>query len=152
PAITTPPGSVSLSVGQSATLLVSATGTAPLNYQWLLGSAPLPGKTNSSLALSGVTTNDAGNYRVVVTNAFGAATSAVAVVTVNVPPAISAAPEAVTVMAGEDALFEVAASGTAPLRYFWRKGSTVVAASTASIFIVTNAQLSHAGSYSVTVS
>ena len=43
----------------------------------------LAGQTNSVFTITGVSTNDAGNYFVVVTNNFGSATSMLAVLTVN---------------------------------------------------------------------
>src|ERR1039458_4857348 len=46
----------------------------------------LPGQTNSSLMMSGITTNNAGNYFVIVTNAWGAVTSTIATLTVFLPP------------------------------------------------------------------
>ena len=46
----------------------------------------LPGQTNSSLMMSGITTNNAGHYFVIVTNAWGAVTSTIATLTVFLPP------------------------------------------------------------------
>ena len=68
---------------QNVTFSVTATGTAPLAYQWQFNGNALQGGTNSALALSSVTTNHAGDYRVVITNAAGAVTSSIAALTVN---------------------------------------------------------------------
>ncbi len=54
----------------------------------------------------------AGNYGVVVTNAAGMQTSAVAVLTVWVPPAIVTQPQSTTNVVGTAASFSVTASGT----------------------------------------
>ena len=54
---------------------VVATGTTPLSYQWLKGTASITGATSATLALSGVTTADAGSYTVRVSNSAGSATS-----------------------------------------------------------------------------
>lgn len=60
--------------------------TAP-GYQWYKDATNLlVGATTDSLTVSAATLADAGSYTVVVTNASGAATSAVAVLTVNHPP------------------------------------------------------------------
>jgi hypothetical protein len=86
PAIVTPPQSQNVLVGGDILLSVSATGAAPLAYQWRKGAVPLGAPGTNSLALTDVTINDAGSYDVVVTNIFGRVTSAVASVTVSLPP------------------------------------------------------------------
>src|SRR5947199_323810 len=76
-------------VGSTASFGVTARGTPPLHYQWQLNFANMLGATNPVLVLSGLTPADAGLYRAVVTNAFGAATSLVATLTVIDFPKIS---------------------------------------------------------------
>lgn len=83
PAITVQPVSQTTNALQNVTFSVTATGTAPLAYQWQFNGNALQGGTNSALALSSVTTNHAGDYRVVITNAAGAVTSSIAALTVN---------------------------------------------------------------------
>jgi len=72
-----------VSVGGNATFSVTATGTAPLTYQWFFGSTAVTDATNATLTLSNVQTNQAGSYSVVITNAHGSVTSSVASLTVN---------------------------------------------------------------------
>jgi hypothetical protein len=62
-------------------LNVTATGLPPLAYQWQLNLAPLTDATNSSLSLI-ASAATAGDYTVVVSNADGSVTSAVATVTI----------------------------------------------------------------------
>lgn len=83
PEITLQPVSVMANVTSNVNFSVTATGTAPLSYQWRKNSTVLIGDINASLMLSNVQTNQAGNYTVVVTNAWGSVTSSVAVLTVN---------------------------------------------------------------------
>ena len=88
PAITSGPSSTTISSGQSATLSVTATGTAPLSYQWYVGTSgntgsPISGATGSSVTVSPASTTA---YWVRVTNACGTANSATATVTVTTPP------------------------------------------------------------------
>src|SRR2546421_9918059 len=45
PAITTQPASQMVSVGQTATFTVAATGTAPLRYQWQKNGTAIGGAT-----------------------------------------------------------------------------------------------------------
>ncbi len=77
---------------EGATFQVTAGGTKPFAYQWQLNNAPIPGATNRALVLNPATTNQAGPYSVVVTNIYGAATSAVAVLTVIVEPPLINSP------------------------------------------------------------
>jgi alpha-glucosidase len=56
----------------------------PLIYQWYTNNVPIAGAANPTLTISPVSTSDAGtNYYVVVTNAYGALTSAVVSLTVR---------------------------------------------------------------------
>jgi hypothetical protein len=88
PQILTPPESQSVAAGGTVTFRVVASGTPPLYYQWQRAQTNLPGAVNSALTLSPVTAADAGAYRVIVSNAFGVATSDEALLTVtNAGPA-----------------------------------------------------------------
>jgi enediyne biosynthesis protein E4 len=78
------PTNSSVSLGANLTLRVTASGTTPFNYQWCLNCTPLPGRTNSTLALTNIQLADGGSYTVVVTNFAGGATSGV--VSVQVDP------------------------------------------------------------------
>ncbi len=82
PSIVSQPQGLTVPVGTSATFIVSAVGSSPLAYQWRFNGAPLSGATNSTLALSGVQTNQAGGYSVVISNPYGSVTSSAAVFTV----------------------------------------------------------------------
>ena len=83
PTITTPPADQSVVVGGNATFSVTATGTAPLTYQWLKDGREIVGATSSTFAINGVTRNDAGSYAVIVRNSLGAVTSRSASLTVS---------------------------------------------------------------------
>jgi hypothetical protein len=85
PAISTQPTDQTVSVGGSATFRVGASGTAPLSYQWRFNGGALLGQTGTSLLLTNVQLDQAGNYSVVVTNQAGTAVSSNAVLTVLGP-------------------------------------------------------------------
>jgi hypothetical protein len=85
PSVVTPPASQTVIVGDIVTFTVDADGTTPLSYQWRLSGNPLTGATNASLTITGVTTNNAGDYTVFVSNPFGSDTSGAATLTVLVP-------------------------------------------------------------------
>ena len=82
PTISVQPLSLTVTVWQTASFLVGATGTQPLTYRWRKDGVILAGATNASFSLSGVQSNQAGNYSVAVANTYGSVTSAVAVLTV----------------------------------------------------------------------
>ncbi|HUQ34402.1 MAG TPA: lamin tail domain-containing protein, partial [Pyrinomonadaceae bacterium] len=85
PSITTQPQSQTITSGQTATLNVTASGTAPLTYQWYQGTAPdtsTPVGTNSTSYTTPALSNTT-NYWVRVSNSTGTANSNTATITVN---------------------------------------------------------------------
>ncbi|HLH54538.1 MAG TPA: immunoglobulin domain-containing protein [Verrucomicrobiae bacterium] len=85
PSITVQPADQSVLAGSSATFQVSATGTAPLAYQWLYNGNGIAGAGSASLVLPNVQPSQAGAYSVIITNFAGAITSSVAQLSVQVP-------------------------------------------------------------------
>lgn len=86
PTILTSPTAQTATVNDNVTFSVSATGTAPLSYQWRKGGNPITGNasaTTNTLTLNSITSAAAGSYDCVVTNVAGNATSDAAVLTVN---------------------------------------------------------------------
>ncbi len=99
PVITVPPVAQTNTVGSTAAFSITATGAGPLSYQWQAGpaggpytnlvtSGNLAGATSNVLTISGVTTNWALAYQVIVSNGGGAVTSAppATLTVVPVPP------------------------------------------------------------------
>ncbi|MGA8152313.1 MAG: FG-GAP-like repeat-containing protein [Terriglobales bacterium] len=85
PQITVQPVSQTINSGLTATLTVTATGTAPLAYQWFLGlsgdtSNPITGATNSSFTTPALLATT--SYWVQVSNAGGTKNSDTATITV----------------------------------------------------------------------
>jgi hypothetical protein len=68
-----------------------------------------------------------------------------------VGPRIVTEPQPVTKFVGDTVSVSVVAEGTAPLRYQWFKGAATLTDATNSTFVITNAQLSDAGTYSVRI-
>ncbi|MFI4889743.1 MAG: pyrrolo-quinoline quinone [Steroidobacterales bacterium] len=84
PQIATQPANQSVSVGQSATFSIVATGTAPLQYQWRENGTAIAAATGSSYATPAAVSADSGSsFTVVVTNAAGSKTSNAAILTVT---------------------------------------------------------------------
>jgi len=62
------------------------------------------------------------------------------------PPVITQHPASQSTFVGSNALFTVAASGTAPLRFAWRRNGVPISTATNSSYLATNVQLSDSGS------
>ena len=69
--ITGSPIAVTVTKRQTITLSVTATGTAPITYQWVKGDVEIPNATSSSFSLASAELADAGEYFVKVTNVVG---------------------------------------------------------------------------------
>jgi hypothetical protein len=83
PSITQQPRSQTAGAESPATFSVTATGTAPLAYQWRFNGVPIAGATAPSYTIAAVTPNNAGNYAAAVTSPYGAVTSIVTTLTVT---------------------------------------------------------------------
>ena len=163
PVITTDPFSQTKSVGESVTLTVVASGggASPLTYQWYKGTTPIDGATADTYSIPSVTLDDAGDYKVVVNNAYAdPTTSAVATLTVTVgavAPSVLDHPDNATILVGGSATFTAQASGTAPLSYQWQFSSDAgahysdIPAATGTSYALSNAQLADAGLYRLAV-
>jgi hypothetical protein len=132
PQITKQPQSAALGAA-SITLTVTAAGTAPLAYQWYIGSrgntsAPIAGATGTQVTVQPASTT---TYWVRVTNACTpAADSDEAIITVNNCPAVSISSLSpnVALIEGQPATLSVVASG-GTLHYQWFNGASGVTAS-----------------------
>jgi len=153
PRIVTQPSNQTVTAGSNATFTVTATGTAPLAYQWQFYGTNLIGETNPSLFLTAVTASQAGPYAVTITNSLGTTNSQTATLTVDpaIPPTITAQPQSQMVNDGDDAMFTVSASGTLPLSYQWRFNGTNLIGATNSTLALTRVTPSRTGPYFVVV-
>lgn len=132
PAISQQPQSQSKTPGSLVTLSATATGTAPLSYQWLRNGEPLTnsarisGTTSATLSVSGALTNDNGSYQVQVTNMAGMVTSTAATLTILEQVSIVQQPQPLSVIVGSNAVFQVTAAGDQPIGYSWRVNGSVL--------------------------
>ena len=128
PTISSQPAGVTVDDGMPASFAVTATGTAPLSYQWQRNGANISGATAASYNIAAATFNDSGTtFKVVVSNSAGSTTSANAALTVNaVAPTITSQPASQTYMPndGSAVSFTVVASGSSVLLYQWQRKPT----------------------------
>ncbi|MBI5850625.1 MAG: immunoglobulin domain-containing protein [Planctomycetes bacterium] len=130
PSITASPESLEVCVGDERTLSATATGTAPLSYQWRFNETDIAGATASSLALTSITFNHAGSYTCTVTNACGNTTTTAATIVVHpAGPDIDTQPLSQTLCLGATASFTVAARAhmQGELQYEWMKDGSPIA-------------------------
>ena len=88
PTITTQPASKTVTAGQTAAFSVTASGTAPLTYQWAENGSAISGATGASYTTPATTSIDNGSQFVVtVSNSAGSVKSAAATLSVTSTPA-----------------------------------------------------------------
>jgi len=148
--ITSQPTNTIVSIGQTATFTVGATGTAPLAYQWYEysdanGDSPVAqsGATGSSFSIVNAQTSDSGFYGVVVTNNFNSVTSSVATLIVgNVAPQITG-PTNTQVIAGNNVTFSttVTLANPAPTFQWLTNGVNVTGATSTSLTLTSVPQV-----------
>lgn len=110
-------------IGQPAIFTATVTGTEPITYVWKRDGTELSGQTTATLEITSAQLNDTGDYICTVTNDFGSAEStAVHLIVSATDPLITLQPYSQTKNPGEEATFQVIASGgVAPLIYQWYK-------------------------------
>ncbi|HJQ26314.1 MAG TPA: PQQ-dependent sugar dehydrogenase [Blastocatellia bacterium] len=98
-AITQQPSSQIIAVGQAATFSVGAAGDAPLAYQWQRNGVNIPGATTASYTIAAAAASDNGaQFRCVVSNPYGSATSNGATLTVTAVITLASSPTGLRLM------------------------------------------------------
>lgn len=154
------PSATGGSNGATVTLTVAVTGTEPLTYTWYRSGSPLSGSTTNSHTITNLgAANTAGDYRVIITNAFGSATSTLATVSVGTPPTFFSQPGNQTLNGlGNVSLSAIAGASTSfPLTFRWYQNNSLVRTWTTNsnlgdTLTISNAVPTNAGSYFVVLS
>src|SRR5271170_2952744 len=90
PAVVSQPANQSVTVGQTATFSVTASGTGPLAYQWYDNGVAISGATSSTYTTPPTVLGNSGSvYTVTVTNLAGTVTSMGATLTVTTIPPVA---------------------------------------------------------------
>jgi hypothetical protein len=157
------PVNQSVTAGATVSFSVVVTGASNPTYQWrrnglvISNSSTINGATSSTLELKGVTTDQAGNYTVVVNNNGAIAESDPGVLTVNTVPVITNEPSSSSANPGDTITFLVEASGSPVPSYLWFKDGVAlsdgngISGSTTRTLTLSNLTLASSGVYTVTV-
>ena len=152
PSIVASPVSQTVGPGSTVTFDVTANGTQPLSYQWQKAGSDIPGANAPTFTIASAQTTDEGDYRVIVSNQGGSATSSAATLTVRKIPVIVTQPAWLTVTNGANVSFTVVATSLEPLSYQWQKGTANLPGQTGPTLSMSSVQLGDMGEYRVLVS
>ena len=147
PGIATQPLSQVITVGQLVTFSVAPSGMGAFTYQWEFNGSPISGATSSSYTIPNVSSSNAGNYSVLVSNLFGGTMSSPATL---IP--VGTQPMSQTVTAGQTVMFMVTIQGPMPYSYQWEFNGSPISNATGSTYTISGVSATNAGSYSVIVS
>jgi hypothetical protein len=149
PSILSGPISTSLQAGDTLVLGVLASGTPPLRYRWERNGQVFPGAAEQSLRLAGITTSDAGLFRVRVSGPGGEVVSEAATVEVRERIEFTEAPRDVRVAVGERIVLKAVAIASVTPTYQWFRDGIAVPGQVNAQLEIPTANLEHAGLYSV---
>ncbi len=145
--ITGQPQSTNLLKGKSITFTVAAGGFNPLTYQWYFNETNLiAGATGASFTITNAQSSASGTYRVLVSDGSSTLLSDPATLTVIFPPEVTSplTPLQFGANEGSTITLRVAADGSLPITYNWRRNFTsftnMVLFSNACTITITNLQ------------
>ncbi len=155
-AISSQPVNASICDSTLLSLSVSASGTAPISYQWQFNGTPISGATSALYSDATATVVESGLYTVVVSGGCSNLTSSAATVVISPNTWITAQPVSYTGCALNPTSISVTALG-ANLQYQWLIGSnpanlTAITGATGATLNMSNPQTSNSGTYRVSVS
>lgn len=150
------PSSVSVNESGEMTLRAEVTGSPAPSLRWFKGDVTLAdgeriaGAATNILKISNVTRSDAGSYRLVATNAAGAASSESAILDVRYVPVVSdeGQPVSRSVLVGADVVFEVSFDSNPPPSIQWLKDGEEIPGENQRTLSLPGVDMEDAGSYS----
>tara|TARA_R110001592_G_scaffold81050_1_gene240806 strand:- start:8713 stop:10887 length:2175 start_codon:yes stop_codon:yes gene_type:complete len=153
--ITQQPQGLSITEGDAILLSANASGDGKLQYQWQKNGSLIPGANSSHYYLPSSQIDDAGSYRVVISNNSSQINSNFAKVWIS--PAVQAVsisqqPQSLIVTEGNKAVFKVSASGGGFIRYQWRKNGVAIENAFSPSLSISSVSQSNNGTYDVIIS
>ncbi|MDO8970949.1 MAG: hypothetical protein Q7U74_09700, partial [Saprospiraceae bacterium] len=132
---------------------VTVEGVGPFYYQWRFSGTNLLDATNSTMTLTNVQFDKAGQYSVLVSNLHGSELSTPAELrVVPMPLKITSEPADQWYRRGDTSSYSVSVEGSNPYFYQWRLNGTNLPYETNGTLLITNTAWHHKGSYDVIVS
>jgi hypothetical protein len=155
--ITAQPTNRITQIGLNTNFIVQAIGSGRLRYQWSFNDAQIANATNNVYTVSNVQSNNVGSYSVRISDDFDSTNSQTVTLSLIFKPIITVQPLDVTVVSNGTATFSIAASGTPPISFRWRKNNitvsnpTVAAGPTNATLILAHVTAADAATYNVAV-
>ena len=147
PSITQQPSNSTVTLGQTATFSVAATGTPSPTYQWASNGSAIPGAISAAYDIPATAKIDDGTvFSVLVTNTVGNVTSQNATLTVDWAPAIISQPTNSAVTVGQTATFSVAADAHPVASFQWQKNDQNITGATSTSYTTAATSLSDSNS------
>ena len=153
--ITQQPQGLSITEGEALSLSVSVIGDGEIQYQWQKNGSLIPGATSNIYYIPNSQTQDAGSYRVVVSNDSKQINSNfvnVWVTEVVQEISISQQPQPQVIPEGNDAKFTVSANGGGFIRYQWRKNGVDIPNAFSTSLNISSVNQTDNGIYDVVIS
>lgn len=144
-------------VGSQFTITVTAdskdsTGAnIPMTIQWNKDGVAIPGAVSASLVGPNAPAAASGVYTATLKNTGGTTLSPKATIVMITPVVITTQPAAQSLGLGSTATFNVAATGTGPLTYQWRKTGVPIPGAVGSSFVISAVAVSDVALYTVDV-
>lgn len=145
PTIARQPADVIGTVGQKATLSISATGTAPLAFTWTRAGDTAVLAKDSVLTLGPLAMSDTNSYQCHVANNYGNVDSREAKLSVVQAATIVREPADMSVGPGRKAYFIAGVAGAQPLTYAWRRKGSATVIGTDTLLVIDTAKLADNG-------
>ncbi len=126
PTVTTNPTSVSVVEGQPATFTAAASGNPTPTVQWQLSTdgghtfTTIAGATSDTYTLTTAAGESGDQYQAVFTNTVSSVDTSAATLTLDTPPSVTTEPVADTVIVGQTASFNAAATGSPTPTVQWQ--------------------------------
>lgn len=139
-----------VSIGTRVKLQAVVQGGPPPALQWRRDGTDLPGQTNNFIFYESIPAAAAGEYSVVATNLYGAATSAPVRLEVTAQaPDITVLPSPVERTAGSIVPLQAYAAGGPAPEYQWRRNGADLPGETNRVLLLTNATVDDSGIYEI---
>ncbi|HWH70098.1 MAG TPA: SBBP repeat-containing protein, partial [Candidatus Sulfotelmatobacter sp.] len=152
PRLTLRPRNQQVYQGSNITFRVSASGTAPLSYQWRKNGEIIDGAMGTSLTLPNAQWSDVGDYSVIVSNLAGCTVSPEGRLVVLYPPLFVREPLSQTVESGSHVLLDAEVISPQPVSYQWQYSGIDIPHATNTTLVLSNVQPQQTGPYALIAS